>query len=201
MSISAVLVPLKTLIELLEEGKELIPLLSSFSCEKDKDIEFFLREKAITFENLSKARTYLVFSKAELCDKNKKLSDLTIYGYISLALKILSVPSSTSNRVRKELDGYSAKIHGDVISDFPCYLIGQLARNSKVSHGVLDMEQLLKFAYDVIATSVDAVGGRYIMIECKDSPSLVKLYEDNGFNEISRIPDGKEPMVQMIHKI
>lgn len=33
--------------------------------------------------------------------------EITIYGYISLALKILTVPTDISNRVRKEIDGRS----------------------------------------------------------------------------------------------
>ena len=42
------------------EGKELDKLLSSFSCEMDKDIEIFLHKRAVEFEKLSKARTYLI---------------------------------------------------------------------------------------------------------------------------------------------
>ncbi|MBP5194726.1 MAG: hypothetical protein J6Z42_01880, partial [Lachnospiraceae bacterium] len=87
-----------------------------------------MHNRAVEFENLSKARTYLVFDTADL--ENGKEHPV-IYGYISLALKILTVPASVSNRLRKELDGYNAKIHGQQISDFPCYLIGQLSKNSE----------------------------------------------------------------------
>lgn len=62
--------------------------------------------------------------------------------------------------MRKELDGFSAKIRGEVIIDFPCYLIGQLSRNSKVDKTTLSGEQLLHFADDIIAASVNAVGGQ-----------------------------------------
>ena len=103
------------LINEMKEGNELSELLSSFSCEKDEDIEYFLHNRAIEFEKLSKARTYLVLNQEQLENKEKHL---TIYGYISLALKILSVPQDMSNRMRKELDGFSAKIHGEQISDF-----------------------------------------------------------------------------------
>ena len=65
--------------------------------------------------------------------ENNDIEHVTIYGYIALALKILTVPEDTSNRVRKEIDGYSAKLHGERINDFSCYLIGQLAKNSNIS--------------------------------------------------------------------
>ena len=126
---------------------------------------------------------------------------LKIYGYLSLALKILTVPSDTSNRVRKELDGFSAKIHGDVISDFPCYLIGQLSRDSSVPADILPGAKMIEMACDIIAQSVNAVGGRTIMIECHDDPDLIRFYRQNHFHEIARIPDESHPMVQMIRKI
>ncbi len=193
------LISLKTLIDELEEDKELKPLLSSFSCSQDKDIEYFLHNRAVEFEQLSKSRTYLIFNQEEMETKN--ITELTVYGYISIAIKILTVPAAVSNRVRKELDGFSAKIHGEQISDFPCYLIGQLSRNSNVSQNSLSGKGLIDFAKDVIATAVEVVGGRYIMIECRDSKKLVEFYKNNDFEEIARIPDNGQPMVQMIRKI
>ena len=193
------LISLKSLIEQLEEDKELKPLLSSFLCSEDEDIEQFLHNRAIDFERLSKSRTYLVFDEEELT--TKKITELTIYGYISLALKLLTVPADTSNRVRKELDGLNAKIHGELIEDFPCYLIGQLSRNSTVPSDSLTGKELLSFAQDVISTAVEAVGGRFMMIECRDSQKLVDFYNANGFKEISRVPDNHQPMIQMIRKI
>lgn len=127
--------------------------------------------------------------------------NLTRYGYISIALKILSVPQDMSNRMRKELDGFSAKIHGDLISDFPCYLIGQLSKNSNVRSDGISGKQLIGFASDIIATSVEAVGGRYMMIECRNEEELIQFYKDNYFREIARIPDENQQMVQMIRKI
>ena len=193
------LIPLKDLICELEEDKRLEALLSSFSCVQDFDIENFLHCRALEFERLSKSRTYLVFDEHELATRD--VDSLTIYGYISLALKVLTVAEKTSNRKRKELDGFNAKIKGKPISDFLCYLIGQLARNSDVSSDCLSGKRLIEFARDVISASVEAVGGRYVMIECRDAGGLVHFYQENGFSEISRLTDGEQPMVQMISKI
>lgn len=173
--------------------------LSSFSCAEDEDIELFLHNRAVEFEKLSKSRTYLVCDEEEL--KNNSLNHVTIYGYISVALKILTIPDETSNRMRKELDGFSAKIHGKPVHDIPCYLIGQLSRNSKVPKSSLKGADLIGYACDVIAQSVEAVGGRYIMIECRDKEKLIRFYQQNLFKEIARIPDENVPMVQMIRKI
>jgi hypothetical protein len=183
----------------LDEERELKPLLATFRCCQDEEIEQFLHGRAVEFEKLSKSRTYLVCDEEELQSKN--INQLTIYGYISLALKILTVPPNVSNRIRKEIDGFSSKLHGEQISDFSCYLIGQLSRNSNVQPDNLSGRQILSFAEDVISTAVEAVGGRYMMIECRDEEKLIKFYSDNHFIEISRIPDRQQAMVQMIRKI
>ena len=190
-------VPLKALIENMEDSA-LQELLSSFSCVRDADIENFLHNRAIEFENLSKARTYLVMDADELLTGKKQL---IIYGYVALALKILTVPSGILNRMRKELDGFNAKVHGRQISDFPCYLIGQLSKNSVVTNNPVTGKELLNISFDIIASAVEAVGGRYVMVECRDEEKLLRFYHENVFHEIDRIPDGNVPMVQMIRKL
>lgn len=40
-----------------------------------------------------------------------------------------------------------------------------------------------------------------MMIECRDNEKLINFYKDNGYEEISRIPDSEHVMVQMIRKI
>ena len=195
-------IALSSLIKVTEENNELLSrILSSFSCERDEDIENFLHSRAVEFEKLSKARTYLICDEEQISKEEFYLDQLKIYGYVAIALKILSVPEEWSNRKRKELDGLSAKIHGEPIKDFSCYLIGQLSRNSKVSHDSISGKDLLQMAYDVIAAAVDAVGGRYMMIECREEKKLVDFYLANGFEEIQRSSDGTHIMVQMIRKI
>ena len=173
-------------------------ILSSFSCAKDPDIESFIHHRAVEFEKLYKARTYLVLDQNQL--ESNPSDNLIIYGYISLALKVLTVPDDLSNRKRMSLDGFSSKINGQPISLFPCYLIGQLSRNSNVPKDSLTGDDLIGFACDIIENSVKAVGGRLILIECHPDEKLINFYKHNGFSEIARIPDSGKPMVQMIRK-
>lgn len=192
------LISLKDLISEVEEEK-LNELLSSFKCELDPDIEFFLKSRAITYEKLSKARTYLVVSENDL--ETKRIEEINILGYIALALKVLTVPESVSNRLRKEIDGLSAKIHGEQITAFPVYLIGQLGRNTYVTKEAVSGKDLLGYAFDIIQPAIDAVGGRYILIECHNEEKLIHFYRDNQFTAFATIPDQNHSMVQMIRKV
>lgn len=82
------LIPLQTLIRQLGEDKDFLQsILSSFACYQDADIESFLHNKSVEFENISKSRTYLV------CDYKKMESgEISILGYFALSLKVLILP-------------------------------------------------------------------------------------------------------------
>lgn len=181
----------------MKEDKERMQFLSSYLCREDQDIQQFLPKKAVEFEKRAKSRTYLVLNQEEL--DGKRNNPITIYGYISVGLKILTVPDNTSNSLRKELDGFSARIRGKKINNFPCYLMGQLSRNSNVSSSVLKGSQLIEMACSVIDNAVETVGGRYIMIECKDNEKLIQFYEKNQFRKFNK--SSEDGMVQMIRKI
>ena len=191
------LIPLQTLIEQEGEDRDLLEdILSSFSCELDADIQSFLHTKAVEFENISKSRTYF------LCDPDKmEKGEFLILGYFALSLKVLILPDDMSVRARKEIDGYRGKIHGIPIREVPCFLIGQLAKNSNIDSTILSGRELLEAAFSVIYSAMSAVGGRYVMIECRDEEKLLKFYKDNGFEEFLREPEGQMPMVQMLCRL
>lgn len=155
-----------------------------------------MHNRAIKFEILSKSRTYLV------CDQDilRVERRIHILGFFTVALKVLDLPKQLSNRKRLELDGFSAKIRGEVIKAVPCYLIGQLAKNS-AAENVVSGAMLMEKAISVIKSVAEDVGGRYVLIECRDDPHLRKFYTDNGFEEFDTIPDDDVPMVQMLRPI
>lgn len=196
-------IALSSLIEKTTEEDErlLTQILATFCCEKDPDISEFLQHNAVQFEQLGKSRTYLTCDADQIQQPGFCLDQLKIYGYVAVALKVLSVPEGLSVRRRKELDGLSGKYHNLPIDSFPCYLIGQLARNSNVPPESLTGDELLQTAYDYILDAVKAVGGRYILIECKEEEKLVLFYTRNGFEEFNRTSDGKTNLVQMLKKI
>ena len=181
-----------------EDSQRLKELLSSFSCEKDRDIEYFLHNRAIEFESVNKSRTYLLCDVNALCNEGR----FVILGYFTVALKVLDLPDDLSNRARKNLDGISAKLRGEIIRTVPCYLIGQLAKNSSIpkEQSVKGFE-LINYAISVIKSAKAFVGGRCVIVECRDSQKLLKFYIDNGFEQFDKIPSKDAPMVQMLRTL
>ena len=85
------------MIESLEDNA-LTELLSSFSCEKDSDIESFLHNRAVEFENLSKARTYLVFDVADF--ENGK--DMKLFIVLTARKSLVKVKEEANYRGTEE---------------------------------------------------------------------------------------------------
>ncbi|MCX7904987.1 MAG: hypothetical protein N2486_10825, partial [Caloramator sp.] len=154
-------------------------LLSNFKCSKDLDIELFLKTKAISFEKLGKSRTFIIYNE------DKAETEFQILAYYTLALQVLKVNEKLSNRKIKEFDGLSAKIHGEKILEFPTILIGQLGKND-LYKDTISGDEIMNYCFNTILDGQMRLGGRLIMLECKDIPYLIKFYERYGFRKIEK---------------
>jgi hypothetical protein len=127
--------------------------------------------------------------------KNKKP---VILGYFTVALKVLKIEGlGISNRQIKELDGFSAKIGGEIISEFPVFLIGQLAKNDIYKHDISG-KTIIDHALSVISAAQEKVGGRIVLIECDNIPKLIEFYTNSGFYIVREDSDKYIQMVRMI---
>lgn len=185
--------PLKTL-------QEKIPIqtieqaFSRFSCKRDMDIESFLKNRAIQFEELAKSRTYFFIDQSAAENR-----EIEIWGFFSIAPQILHLPEGLSIRARKELDGFSGKIHGEKISVLPVMLIGQIAKNDQYEN-VITGRALLAHTLTVAQSVHEMIGGRIVMVDVKsDAKGLIRFYEENGFVLISEDPEtGLSQMIYML---
>ena len=164
-------------------------LISIFICEKDKDVENFLKEKAILFEKLGKSRTYFIFNEDE--------KEFKILAYFTLAMQVLKVPEEfLSGRKTKALDGFSSKIKGTKITEFPTILIGQVAKNDSYRELISGLE-VMEYCLWTIFKGQAVLGGRIVMLECKDIPYIIDLYERFGFQKLEKEYE-KDELLQMI---
>lgn len=150
-------------------------ILSNFSCPLNKDVELFLKQKAIDFSKQGIAQTTLVFGS----HKQK----LELFGYYSLANKTIIVPKKSitktmSKRVNR-FGEYNEMAKGYVIS---APLIAQLGKNfSNDLNMVMRGDELLQMACDKISEIHRVIGGRFTYLECEDNPNLLDFYSRNGF--------------------
>ena len=174
------IISLKDLLDELKDNKLVRDdILKNFKNKYNKDIEYFLHNKAIEFEKAGLSSTHLVFNE-----------NFVLLGYFSLANKPLLVAKrnyeSLSKSQRKKLckNGKRLTTDGYIVNS---YLLGQIGKNNSEQLKTderIDGMQLLTLAYDSLMEAKKIVNVRYVWLECEDNEKLLSFYKNFGFEEI-----------------
>lgn len=62
------------------------------------------------------------------------------------------------------------------------HLIGQLGKNDNCPPDLISLEEILQEIFSIIDQVRALIGGRMIVLECEDTPSLIAHYEKHGFS-------------------
>lgn len=129
-------------------------ILSEFSCERNSDVEKFLKERAIEFTKKNQSITYLVFNS----------EDAELVGYFTLTIKPISVKADHfSNTMKRKIARVSELDNENGVYTLSAYLIAQLGKNytNKLNEKVSG-KQLLTAALDTIQELQYMVGGMVV---------------------------------------
>ncbi len=167
------IIPLHEIITQITEER-VKELLSSFS-SPNRDVEYFLRQKATEFDKQAIAKTHMIFAPY----KDKPV----LVGYFALAYKDFTIPVKNINRrLRdriKKFGSYASEIKAYKIS---APLIAQLSKNFTGGYNkLISGDELLKIACDMVSELQMIAGGKIVYVECEDNVNLREFYERNGF--------------------
>lgn len=169
------IVNLKELVEQVGENRAK-EILSTFSCPHNKDVEYFLRSKAIEFSKQGIAQTQLVIASFR--------DEPVLVGYFTLALKeiVVSRKAALASRWRQRIRRFGTYSDLDNSYHVPAPLIGQLGKNFTNKYNeLITGDELLKIALDKVKQTQLILGGKFVYLECENKPILVQFYETNGF--------------------
>ena len=161
-------------------ASELAESLSKFRCRKDKDIECFLREKSVIYENRGWCSTYLLINEEELVNHN----NIFIEGYFSLSHKIVRLSEHVSKTRRKKLF-HGVQNHGNYLH---VILIGQLGKYIGEGDDIskITATDMLECAFEIIYQVKNRITCSCVMVECKDLEKVKSIYGGYGFAELQR---------------
>ena len=176
-------------------------ILSSYFCPYNKDLEYFLQDKAIEFSKQGIAATHLVFTSY----KKKPV----LIGYFSLANKFIFIPKKLlSNTLNKRIAKFGMRQETGYSLATP--LIAQLGKNyTNDFNTLITGDELLAMAINKVKQIQADIDGRFVYLECEDVVKLIDFYSSNGFLNFSQRkldPDEKGRMkgtylVQMLKYI
>lgn len=156
--------------------KNLEKVLEKFSC-REKDVENFLRYKAIKFEEIERGKTFLIINNGLF----EKEGDIDVVAFFTTGMTTLDLSNLSKNKRKVLLGGHPN--HDNI----PAFLIGQLGRNKKYSHNELSGKILLKECFSQLKEAQKVIGIKNVVIECKSE--LIPFYEAHGFGVITALPD------------
>lgn len=114
-----------------------------------------------------------------------------ILAYFSLTFKEVSLTHTNISKTQvKRLDGINKK--SELIK---AYLIGQIGKNFTIANNPISLPLILDEVYAIIEAAQSLVGGRAIILECGKVESLIRLYQNNGFDVLINTDDA--PLVTM----
>lgn len=155
---------------------ELRQILSEFLCDKNPDVERFLKEQAIEFTRKNQSVTYLVFSN----------DDASLVGYFTLTIKPITVNADNfSNTMKRKIARVSELDEENGTYTLSAYLIAQLGKNYKDgANRKITGNQLLQAAIETIKELQYMAGGMVIFLETENREKLIHFYEkENEFKQ------------------
>lgn len=170
-----IVIPLGELLNAEYDQEKLEESLQKFSCQRETDLEDFLKDKAILYENTNFGKTYLILDKEEL-DKGSFI----VMAYFTIAQKSVDISAISNKQKRKMLASYPGR---DNLKSIPAYLIGQLGRSDSYSSQQLSGTDILNECYNAISMAARIVGGNLIILECREC-MFSNFYEKHGFKKL-----------------
>ncbi len=152
-------------------------ILSSFSCPVNRDIENFIKERAIEFSKRTTAKTHLVFWQTE----DEK--EIELVGYYTITSKVITVDRKVLSKTeakRLRSQGIYDEEKQEYIVSAP--LIAQLGKNYAGGNDTLiSGSELLQLAVDKVRKIQREIGGRFMYLECEDKEKLLDFYYRSNF--------------------
>ena len=155
-------------------GEWLIQKISDAFDSKNKDVESFLKQKAIQSAKLSTSSTYLVRSMEHGAD---------LLGYFTLALKTLTVKcSDLSATQQKTLRRFGSFDEESQSYKLPAILLAQFGRNFSKNSASISGKELMDSALECIKTVFSLSSGKTVFLECEPKEKLIQFYQNCGFS-------------------
>ncbi len=152
--------------------EELLEFLSEFTCDKNIDVERFLKEQSVEFTKKNQSVTYLVFTN----------EDVALAGYFTITIKPITVNAdSFSNTMKRKISRVGELDKTNNTYTLSAYLIAQLGKNFSCNMGErIAGEQLLQAAMDTIKELQYMAGGMVVFLEADDNEKLIEFYEEKN---------------------
>lgn len=167
----------------MENGEQYFYSIEESFKSPNKDVETFLKTKAMQATKLNTATTYLVY---------KEISpiEIDLVGYFSLAMKMLTLKkSSLSSSKEKVISRFGYYDEDSDSYKVPAILVAQFGRNFDDESASVSGNDLMTITLNQVKTALSYLSGKTVFLECEKEQKLIDFYKEQGFilldNEIT----------------
>ncbi|AAP76874.1 hypothetical protein [Helicobacter hepaticus] len=151
---------------------QLSQALCAFSCSKNKELETFIREKAIQLEKQHHTRTYLI------------LKGNTIQAFFALAVNLLETSTLSKTLIKKLSSNHNANTQY-----IPCFIIGQLGKSDD---SVIKGDEIMEIALSILLEIHNYLGTRFVLLDAVNVLKVIEFYERHKFVRLPASNDDKQ---------
>ena len=151
--------------------EEVRTALSDFKCEKNSEIENFLKNNAVDFARRKISVTHLILD-----------DDGQIAAYFTLTHKPSNISSSSlSNSAIKTLSRYAILDKDSNSFNISAFLIAQFGKNSAYNgFRNISGNKLMDFCFEILESVQKQVGGGIAFLECENKKQLLNFYQNEN---------------------
>ena len=155
------------------EGEDFFKNMSCSFSSINKDVEKFLKEKAIQSTKLGTSSTYILIHKGQTPQ---------ILGYFTLAIKILTINlSSLSKSVERVISRFGYYDETYKTYHIPAILIAQFGRNFNKDSNTISGLDLMAITLKYVRDILHRTSGKTVFLECEKKEKLIDFYKKTGF--------------------
>ena len=149
--------------------------LATFSSPRNKEIEEFIRNKAISFATGKLSVTYIVSNE----------DNGNILGYFTLTHKSIIISGDNlSSTSKKKLARYSRMDAATGNYMASAFLIAQFGKNYALPKSDrISGHDLMQLATDVLVSIQRQIGGGIVYLDCEDNKVLTSFYKSQNFKQ------------------
>ena len=159
----------------IENGEQYFYSIAESFKSPNKDVETFLKTKAVQATKLNTATTYLVY---------KEISpiEIDLVGYFSLAMKMLTLKkSSLSSSKEKVISRFGYYDEDSDSYKVSAILVAQFGRNFDDNSASVSGSDLMTITLIQVKTALSYLSGKTVFLECEKEQKLIDFYKNQGF--------------------
>ncbi len=159
----------------MENGEQYFYSIAESFKSPNKDVETFLKTKAVQATKLNTATTYLVY-------KENSPIEIDLVGYFSLAMKMLTLKKSPLSSSKEKVISRFGYYDEDSDSyKVPAILVAQFGRNFDDESASIFGNDLMTITLNQVKTALSYLSGKTVFLECEKEQKLIDFYKNQGF--------------------